>query len=545
MKHEVVEKKDDAVTCDYLVIGAGASGLAFVDTLLTQMPELKVVIVDKHQAPGGHWNDAYDFVRLHQPSVAYGVESKQLEGNWLKCLLWDWKVPFFHRATKHEILTYFGSVMKKWVKREQVSYYPSCEFDKTSLASGRYIFASLLADKKRFAVTVREKIIDATLWEPRIPCKQPLLFPVDEGIQVATPNDIFFYLKRDPSQREESRKQAYLVLGCGKTAMDTVIFLMSKLGVSPDSITLVVPNDVWMFNRYPPKFNSGPWDYFPRILDCDGHKDKACTSLEEEGLLLRFDKSIMPKRCRLAVIEKAELKVLTSLKNIVRRGRVKSIKFDTEGENIEVAFERPGQPPLTFPREGPKLVVVNACSPGPFNGQSWTTLGGPREEIFKSQSRIQLSTISTPPAGLGMSALAYLESARKKGTLDIEFGRKLLQDKEASGEDILKEMIRPIAITDFTCNFHLSPLKGEALKNEVAPIVFPPLVLTLGHKDVWKAFRWMKRNRLSPFNIPGYKSGMWANLKKMLEKKDLLGLSEIEETRLRLIVDKLKPLKNM
>ena len=25
---------------------------------------------------GGHWNDAYDFVRLHQPAALYGVNSR-------------------------------------------------------------------------------------------------------------------------------------------------------------------------------------------------------------------------------------------------------------------------------------------------------------------------------------------------------------------------------------------------------------------------------------------------------------------------------------
>ena len=59
---------------DDLVIGAGATALSFVDTLLAQDPDCAVVIVDKHASPGGHWNDAYSFVALHQPSATYGVE---------------------------------------------------------------------------------------------------------------------------------------------------------------------------------------------------------------------------------------------------------------------------------------------------------------------------------------------------------------------------------------------------------------------------------------------------------------------------------------
>jgi hypothetical protein len=61
-----------AIECDYLVIGAGAMGMAFVDTLLTENKGCSVVICDQRGAPGGHWVDSYDFVRLHQ--VKYPVK---------------------------------------------------------------------------------------------------------------------------------------------------------------------------------------------------------------------------------------------------------------------------------------------------------------------------------------------------------------------------------------------------------------------------------------------------------------------------------------
>ena len=35
-------------------------------------------MVATRSAPGGHWNDAYDFVRLHQPAITYGVNSRSL-----------------------------------------------------------------------------------------------------------------------------------------------------------------------------------------------------------------------------------------------------------------------------------------------------------------------------------------------------------------------------------------------------------------------------------------------------------------------------------
>ena len=53
------------LSCDYLVVGAGATAMAFVDELINNSRST-VVMVDTRAKPGGHWNDAYDFVRLHQ-----------------------------------------------------------------------------------------------------------------------------------------------------------------------------------------------------------------------------------------------------------------------------------------------------------------------------------------------------------------------------------------------------------------------------------------------------------------------------------------------
>ena len=56
----------DNIEVDYLVVGSGAMGLAFADTIISET-NATVALVDKHDRPGGHWNDAYPLVRLHQP----------------------------------------------------------------------------------------------------------------------------------------------------------------------------------------------------------------------------------------------------------------------------------------------------------------------------------------------------------------------------------------------------------------------------------------------------------------------------------------------
>jgi cation diffusion facilitator CzcD-associated flavoprotein CzcO len=42
------------IETDYLVVGAGAMGMAFTDTLVAET-DAHVVVVDRGHAPGGHW----------------------------------------------------------------------------------------------------------------------------------------------------------------------------------------------------------------------------------------------------------------------------------------------------------------------------------------------------------------------------------------------------------------------------------------------------------------------------------------------------------
>ncbi len=54
---------DETLETDYLVVGAGAAGMAFADALLTHS-DATLTIVDRRHAPGGHWIDAYPYVEL-------------------------------------------------------------------------------------------------------------------------------------------------------------------------------------------------------------------------------------------------------------------------------------------------------------------------------------------------------------------------------------------------------------------------------------------------------------------------------------------------
>ncbi len=111
---------------DYLVIGAGGSGMAFTDALVADA-DVDVVMVDRRHGPGGHWNDAYPFVRLHQPSATYGVSSRPLGTETI-----DTTGPnagFYERATGREVCDYFRRVLEdQLVRSGKVRFFGQCDY---------------------------------------------------------------------------------------------------------------------------------------------------------------------------------------------------------------------------------------------------------------------------------------------------------------------------------------------------------------------------------------------------------------------------------
>jgi cation diffusion facilitator CzcD-associated flavoprotein CzcO len=83
---------NEELQTDYLVIGSGAAGMAFTDALLTHS-DATVTVVDRRHAPGGHWLDAYPYVRLHQPSAFYGVSSVPLGHDTVEPAEWNCALP--------------------------------------------------------------------------------------------------------------------------------------------------------------------------------------------------------------------------------------------------------------------------------------------------------------------------------------------------------------------------------------------------------------------------------------------------------------------
>ena len=119
---------------DYLIVGAGAAGTAFADTLVTES-DAEIVIVDRRHAPGGHWNDAYPFVRLHQPAMYYGVNSMPLGTDTIDQS--GLNSGLYVQASAPEICAYYDRVSGSVCFRPAVSAICRCVSTRGTGASSR------------------------------------------------------------------------------------------------------------------------------------------------------------------------------------------------------------------------------------------------------------------------------------------------------------------------------------------------------------------------------------------------------------------------
>ena len=226
------------IETDYLIIGSGAAGLAFADTLIDES-SAHITLVDRHGKPGGHWNDAYSFVTLHQPSAFYGVNSMTLGANRKDTV--GANKGLYELASGPEVSGYFDRVMnQKLLPSGRVSYHPMCNYLGGDAAGHRFV--SILSGAET-QVTVRKKLIDATYYSPTVPSTHTPKYHVGAGVRLVTPNALAHLW-----QGKQERAKHFMIIGAGKTAMDVGVWLLNA-GAQPDDISWVTPRDSWLVNR--------------------------------------------------------------------------------------------------------------------------------------------------------------------------------------------------------------------------------------------------------------------------------------------------------
>ena len=308
------------IETDYLVVGAGASGMAFVDSLLAGSDADVVMRRPAPSCPAGIGSMPIPFVRLHQPSANYGVNSRKLGNDRI-----DESGPnagFYERATAGEIVDYFNRVLEEdFIPSGRVRFFGMCDY-RGGDQNGHH-FVSLLTGEET-TVKVRRKLVDATYVESEIPSRHTPSFEVDDGVRLIPPNDLVDL--NEPAT-------GYTIIGAGKTAMDSCNWLMEE-GVTPDNIRWIRPRDGWAFARdlSQPLELVGAYMQLQAIwvkaaAEAESSEDFA-RRMEADGLFMRVDTGIEPEVFRGPILSTAELASLRRIDNVVRMGKVRRIGMD-------------------------------------------------------------------------------------------------------------------------------------------------------------------------------------------------------------------------
>ena len=299
---------------DYLIVGAGAMGMAFADVLVTET-DATIIMVDKHHHPGGHWNDAYPFVRLHQPSAFYGVNSRALGENRIDAD--GWNKGLYELATNSEVCAYFGQVMQhQFLPSGRVRYFPVCEYR----GEGRFVF--MLSGEEHQA-DVR-KVVDATYMDVTVPAVSPPPFEVADDAHCVPLNDL---------PRTAGHFDRHVVVGAGKTGMDACLFLLAH-GTPPESISWIMPRDSWLLDRaniQPGEFLDPALEVFQAQMQAIAEAtdmDDLFDRVQATGALLRLDPNVRPTMYRCATVTETELQALRRIDDVVRLGHVQRIERD-------------------------------------------------------------------------------------------------------------------------------------------------------------------------------------------------------------------------
>jgi len=311
------------LSTDYLIIGSGAVGMAFADELLLQSADADIIIVDRFAKPGGHWNNAYPFVTLHQPSNFYGVSSKELsQGLRDKVGL---NKGLGDLASGPAILAYFDDIMRHtFLPSGRVRYFPLCSvdgpLDSEQTQDGIVEFKHCLSGET-YRVEAKT-VVDATYLKTTVPSTHEPNFTYDPEVRFMPLNDI-------PKISEPP--EGFVLIGGGKTGIDCILFLLEN-HVDPDNITWIKSRDGWLLNRE----NTQPSEAFffntmgaqaAQFESIAGAKDKddMFDRLHESGYFLRFSEEVRPTMFHGATISPMELEELRRVKNVVRLGRVEHI----------------------------------------------------------------------------------------------------------------------------------------------------------------------------------------------------------------------------
>jgi hypothetical protein len=368
-----------ALETDYLVVGAGAMGMAFTDSVIDHA-DVDVILVDRRHAPGGHWQDAYPFVQLHQASLFYGVASTELGTRQIQEV--GPESGLHERARRAEIQAYYDDILHRRLLRSGRVRFLSGSEHRTDGSS--HVVTSRVSGEP-VEVRVRRRVVDATYLAPTVPATSPPPFGVADDASVI-PVGALADLTKAPS--------AYVIVGSGKTATDAIVWLVRN-GVAPDRLTWIRPRDPWMLNRASvqpdPAVAIGLAADTMEAAVGAASIDEVLLRLEDTGSMLRIDRAVVPTMAKAPTLATWELDLLRTVEHVVRLGHIHHVS------STEIVMDRGT---VALPRDA---VVVHCAASG---------LPNPPMVPIWSPERIRLQTIRAGFPCFNAALAGFVEATR-------------------------------------------------------------------------------------------------------------------------------------
>jgi hypothetical protein len=389
------------IQTDYLVVGAGLAGMAFVDALLEHDPQSTTVIVDRRYAPGGHWLDCYPFVRLHLPSHQYGVASTPVGLE--RIVSHGPGAGRYESASGAELCGYFDQVMQhRLLASGRVRFMPRCEY----LADGQEGRVKSLVTGRVESVHVRKRAVDATYQESRVPAESPPPFEVADAARCVPPGALV---------RLDRRPEGYVIIGGGKTAIDTCLWLLEQ-GEDPERIRWIRPRDLWLLNR---QFYQGG-RFVEQVVEGVAVQLEAAAAstdahaffeqCESSRVMLRTDRGVRPTMVRGTTCDDSEIERLGRIAQVIRMGHVKRIESDRivlEGGEIPTSRDQlhvhcaadgvPARPPVPIFRDGRiTMQFVRQVTPAFSYALIGLVEASTRDDVEKNRLLPPNAAVSTP-----------------------------------------------------------------------------------------------------------------------------------------------------
>ncbi len=367
---------------DYLVLGAGAMGMAFTDSLVDhgdRQADTHVTVVDRRHGPGGHWQDAYPFVQLHQASVFYGVASTMLGNGTVQHS--GPETGLQERASQPDVQSYYNRVLERLLRTDRVRFFGGHDYHADGLS---HLLTSRVSGET-MRLHVRRRVVDATYLSPTIPATTPPPFGVAEGVAVVPINELAT-LATAPSR--------YVIVGSGKTATDAIVWLLTN-GVDPDRIVWVRPRDPWMLNRamvQPNPLVALELSTATMMAAVEAASlDDCFLRLEAADVMLRIDRNVTPTMAKAPTIGKWELDLLRTVEDVIRLGHVQQVT------RSEIVLDK-GSVPLQ-----PGSLIVHCAASG---------LQYPPLVPLWGEDKIRLQTIRSGFPCFNAALAGYVEATR-------------------------------------------------------------------------------------------------------------------------------------